>query len=311
MKYRFSFRLVQAAAVSVFLARAWQHLYWDAPYRTLFWDEAWMKGLIEPTLGIAWRDYVTSPQTDIFIQNLIMGTGWFYLACALVALFINRIGKVGRIVLWLGAANLLLLAALYCKEKFFFIGQLFEYSLQWGAPVMLAVLSKDPDRPWGGPFILFVKIAIALTFTCHGLYAVGFYPRPGNFLEMVMNILPVNETGAIHFLNTAGTLDFLLSIALFLPGRWPRLALAYAVFWGLATSVARVWAYFHWAFWDSVLKQWLHEAVMRFPHFLVPLALLVYLSIKNYGSRKTGLSSSWPVRQGQEWVHGTLGRGGN
>ncbi|MCO6487625.1 MAG: hypothetical protein J5I98_04360 [Phaeodactylibacter sp.] len=278
MDHRLPFRLVQAAAVSVFLGRAWQHLYWDAPYRALLWDEAWMKPLVEPVLGIGWREYVTSSQTDIFIQSLIAGTGWFYLACALAALFVGRLGRVGRAVLWVGAANLVLLAALYCKEKFFFAGQFFEYTLQWGAPVMLAVLAKNPDQPWPGRFVLFVKIAIALTFTCHGLYAVGFYPRPGSFLVMTLNILPVNETGAVHFLNTAGALDFLLSLALFLPGRWPRAALAYAAFWGLATSVARVWAHFHWEFWDNVLIQWLHESVMRFPHFLVPLALLLVLS---------------------------------
>lgn len=276
MNNRIPFLLIQAAAVAVFLGRAWQYLYWDAPYRALFWDEAWMKGLVEPTLGITWREYVTSPQTDAFIQNLITGIGWFYLACALAAVFVNRLGRVGRALLWLGAANLLFLAALYCKEKFFFIGQFFEYTLQWGAPVMLAVLARNPDKPWTSRFMLFVKLAIALTFTCHGLYAVGFYPRPGNFMDMVMNILPVNETGAIHFLNTAGTLDFLLSFALFLPGRWPMAALAYASFWGLATSLARLWAYFHWAFWDSALNQWLHESVMRFPHFLVPMALLLY-----------------------------------
>ena len=276
---RLPFRLVQAATVSVFLARAWQHLHWDAPYRALFWDEAWMKGLVEPTLGITWRAYVTSPQTDAFIQTLIVGTGWLYLVCALAALFVNRLGRVGRVLLWVGAANLFFLAGLYCKEKFFFIGQFFEYTLQWGTPIMLAILAKGPEKPWAARFVFFVKIAIALTFTCHGLYAVGFYPRPGNFLEMVMNILPVYETGAIHFLNTAGILDFLLSLALFLPGRWPLGALAYATFWGLATSLARVWAYFHWAYWDSALIQWLHETVMRFPHFLVPLALLIYFKM--------------------------------
>lgn len=287
MNKRIPFLLIQSAAVAVFLGRAWQHLIWDAPYRALFWDEAWMKGTVEFSLGITWREYVTSPQTDAFIQNLITATGWFYVACALAALFVNRLGRGGRAVLWIGAANLLLLAALYCKENFFFIGQFFEYTLQWGAPVMLAILARDPEKPWSKRFTLFVKVAVALTFTCHGLYAVGFYPRPGSFLFMVMNILPVGNTGAVYFLNTAGALDFLLSIALFLPGRWALAALAYASFWGFATSIARVWAYFYWDFWDSALKQWLHEAVMRFPHFLVPLALLMWLlSVKNKLSKR-------------------------
>ena len=128
---------------------------------------------------------------------------------------------------------------------------------------MLAVLVRDPDKPWSSGFIFLVKVAIASPATCHGFIRYRLLPQYGNFLEMVMNILPINETGC-HFLNTAGALDFLLSIAFsFLgAGRW---YIVYASFWG--TSIARVWAYFHWAFWDSVLKQWLHESVMRFPHF--------------------------------------------
>lgn len=277
------FLLVKMAAVSVFLGRAWQHIRWDAPYRALLWDEAWMKAPVEAMLGISWREYVSSNVVDAFIDGLVSATGWFYLLCALAALFIGRLGRVGRAILWIGAANLIFLAALYCKEKFLFIGQFFEYTLQWGAPAMLAILSKAPEKEWSPRFVLAVKVAIALTFTCHGLYAVGFYPRPGNFLEMVMNILPLNETGAIHFLNTAGALDFALSIALFLPGRFPLFALAYASFWGLATSIARFWAYFHLEYWDSALLQWLHEAVMRFPHFLIPLALLLCLAGRRRG----------------------------
>lgn len=277
------FLLVKMAAVSVFLGRAWQHIRWDAPYRALLWDEAWMKVPVEATLGISWREYVSSNVVDAFIDGLVSATGWFYLLCALAALFIGRLGRVGRAILWIGAANLIFLAALYCKEKFLFIGQFFEYTLQWGAPAMLAIISKAPEKEWSPRFVLAVKVAIALTFTCHGLYAVGFYPRPGNFLEMVMNILPLNETGAIHFLNTAGALDFALSIALFLPGRFPLLALAYASFWGLATSIARFWAYFHLEYWDSALLQWLHEAVMRLPHFLIPLALLLCLAGRRRG----------------------------
>lgn len=277
------FLLVKMAAVSVFLGRAWQHIRWDAPYRALLWDEAWMKAPVEAMLGISWREYVSSNVVDAFIDGLVSATGWFYLLCALAALFIGRLGRVGRAILWIGAANLIFLAALYCKEKFLFIGQFFEYTLQWGAPAMLAIISKAPEKEWSPRFVLAVKVAIALTFTCHGLYAVGFYPRPGNFLEMVMNILPLNETGAIHFLNTAGALDFALSIALFLPGRFPFFALAYASFWGLATSIARFWAYFHLEYWDSALLQWLHEAVMRFPHFLIPLALLLCLAGRRRG----------------------------
>lgn len=270
------FRIVQWSAIMVLLGRAWQHIYWDAPYRTLFWDEVWMKWPVENLLGRKWSDYVTDISTDQFIQDLIVGIGWFYLLAAIAAIFVLRLGKWGRGILWLASASLFLLAALYCKEKFFFIGQFFEYTLQFSAPALLAIVAQRDDRSFSPRLILFLKIAIALTFTCHGLYAIGYYPRPGHFVAMTMNILGVQDVGAIRFLQIAGVLDFVLSILIFLPEKWAKPALIYAVIWGLATSVARIWAFFYPETWDTVLLQWLHEAVMRAPHFLGPLALLYY-----------------------------------
>lgn len=269
------FRLAQWAAVAVFLARSWQHIYWDAPYRALFWDEAWLKWLVEGVFGLDWRTYVTSPDTDRLIQALVTGTGIFYLLCALAAIFINRLGRPGRIVLWMGSANLILLAFLYCKEKFLFSGQFFEYTLQWSTPLFLAILAQK--KSIGPGLVLWMKIAIALTFTCHGLYAVGYYPRPGQFMEMVMNILPLDEAGARQFLIGAGILDFVASVLVFWPGQAGRLALAYTIFWGLATTMARLLAYFHWNLWDSWAELWLHEVLMRLPHFLIPLGLYIHL----------------------------------
>jgi len=267
------FRILQLSAITVLLGRAWQHLYWDAPYRTFFWDEGWMKWPVETLLGCSWKDYVTNPQTDLWIQHLIVGTGWFYLLVALAAVFVLRLGKWGRGLLWLASLSLLFLAALYCKEKFFFIGQFFEYTLQFSAPALLAIVAARPQQSLTPKLILFLKIAIALTFTCHGLYAIGFYPRPGYFVSMTMSILGISDAAAAQFLVVAGVLDFVISIAIFFPPRIARPALVYAIFWGFSTSLARVWAYFYWETWDASLLQWLHETVMRCPHFLGPLVV--------------------------------------
>ncbi|MEN0005667.1 MAG: hypothetical protein AAF798_16070 [Bacteroidota bacterium] len=273
------FRLVQIATASVFLGRAWQHIVWDAPFRTLFWDEAWMRPLITGVLGWEWEAYATSPAVDAFISDLIVGFGWFYVLCAGVALGINYLGRIGRIILRLGGIGLIFLAFLYLKERFFFVGQFLEYTLQFSSPFLLVYLSQS--KPITKGFLTFVKIAIALTFTCHGLYAVGFYPRPGNFIGMVMNITGLEEGGAISFLNVVGILDFVLSVGLFLPFRWAVLpSVAYAAFWGFGTTIARVWANFYPDYWEQTLLQWLHESVYRIPHFILPLALLLfYLAI--------------------------------
>jgi hypothetical protein len=264
------FRILQWSAASVLFARGWQHLYWDAPFRTLLWDQAWMEGIIQTVFGMDWQAYVTHPNTDWWIQQLVFGTGVFYVLAGLVAITVQRWGRAGRVVLWISSFSLVLLAGLYCKEKFFFLGQFLEYALQFTAPAVLAWVAVAPERRFNRSLLLFLKVCIALTFTCHGLYAAGYYPRPGYFVFMVMSILGVDEVAAVYFLQVAAALDFILSVLIFLPGRVARIALAYAVFWGLSTTIARPWAYAYVATWDTVLLQWVHEAVMRFPHFLVP-----------------------------------------
>ncbi len=278
-KYRISaklFFLIQIAALCVFWGRAWQHWFWDAPYRSLLWDEVWMSGLVDALLGMNWEDYVTSTAVDRGIQTWIRITGIVYFLAGCAVLAIRYLGKWARTMIWFGLINLVLLSLLYFKERFFAVGQFFEYTLQMLAPFL--VLYADRKSVVGHRFILLLKWAILLTFTCHGLYAIGYYPRPVHFQEMVMNILKIPQSGVKYFLNAAGILDFLMSIMIFLP--WKRiqiLGLAYAVAWGFFTAIARVWAFVHFEYFSSSLHQWWYETVYRFPHFLLPLLVLLLL----------------------------------
>jgi len=286
--------LLQIAAVSVFLGRAWQHLFWDAPFRTLLWDEGWMKGIVEGGMGMSWDTYITSLEVDDNIQGLIKGTGIFYLICALIAGFIRQVPKWVARILWLGALSLTFLAALYCKEKFFSVGQFFEYSLQVGSPLFLyAMVYKSIylER-----LLLLMKIAIALTFVCHGLYAVNFYPRPGIFVDMFLNTLGTSEETAHSLLFVAGLLDFIISLLIFLPYKCARPAMAYAVFWGLATALARVTSFFDFSYAGESLYQWLHETVYRMPHFLIPLVAFILMGYLMEESKLESKSKSKYLR---------------
>lgn len=275
--------IVQIAAVCVFWGRAWQHLFWDAPYRTLLWDEVWMSGIVEALFGMVWKDYVTSAAVDQTIQTSIKVAGWIYFLAGLAIIFIKKLGRWGRILIWIGLIHLVFLSFLYFKERFFALGQFFEYSLQMLTPFLVLYFA---DRSYiTGKFVLVLKWGIVLTFTCHGLYAIGYYPRPVHFQEMVMNILPVQEKGAKAFLNLAGVLDFLLSVLLFLPyKRWQQIGLVYAIFWGFFTSIARIWAFVHWEYFASGMHQWWFQTVYRFPHFLIPLIVLLFISAKKEAS---------------------------
>ena len=271
--------IVQIAAVFLFLGRGWQHLFWDAPFRALFWDENWMDSIIETFFNTPWEDYITNRENDIRLQNFIKGIGVFYILCAFMAVFIKKWKKIAGVFMILGAASLFFLAALYCKERFFSVGQFFEFSIQFSTPVLLYMMVKKGEMTQ--KMILFLKIIIALTFICHGLYAINYYPQPGIFMDMILNILGISESNAVSFLTMAGVLDFVIGIGIFLPFRYSKYVLIYAILWAFATTIARVWAnlYFDF-FWESLHQCWF-EAAYRVPHFLIPLVLFLYYKKTN------------------------------
>lgn len=264
---------LRIAAVAVFLGRAWQHLRWDIPIRSLLWDEKLMRPLVEGALGLSWREWVTSADVDQWIAVAVKSGGWFYLAAALAAWFVRPGRRSLNAVVALGGLGLMFLAFFYTKEKFYHLGQFWEYSLQFGAPLLLLWFSAKPAPAPTRAQWLALRMAIALTFICHGLYAIGYYPRPGNFTEMVMVGFGVDEFTAVRILQAAGIADFVFSALLFVPWRPAQLAaVAYTLVWGALTTAARVWVYFWIAEPAVVLTQWLHESIYRLPHVLGPLA---------------------------------------
>ncbi len=269
--------LLQFATICVFLGRAWQHLVWDAPFRTLLWDEGLMKSFIEYCFSMPWQTYITSPEIDAMIQGLIKNTGWFYLICAIMAMFINKWKKIAGVFMILGSLSLILLAMLYCKERFFSIGQFFEYALQFLTPLFLYFTVKKGFVT--SRLLFYMKLAIAFTFVCHGLYAIGYYPRPGYFIEMTLNILNIEEDLAIKFLSFAGIMDFIIGIGIFLPFRYAKWIIIYAIIWGFFTTIARVWAYIELDYFIETSKQFIHESIYRVPHFVVPF--VVYKLMKD------------------------------
>jgi hypothetical protein len=267
--------ILRLATFLLFAGRAWQHLFWDAPFRALLWDQHIMKNIVLFFRGGTWQEYVSSAATDRYIQTAITLFGIFYAFMALVTLFIRR--RHVKQFLWLyilSSIALVFLAFLYTMEKFYHAGQFFEYAIQFTLPLLFWYSLTQRVKP--GRLLLFMKIAIALTFSAHGFYAAGFYPQPGVFVDMFISILHVSELVAVKMLFLAGILDFVLSVSLFVP-RLAKYALLYAALWGGLTAVARTWANFYFEFPLGSLHQNLYETLYRLPHMLVPLAAFFIL----------------------------------
>ena len=266
-------RILRWATFFIFFGRAYQHLFWDAPYRSFFWSESILQPVIEGFFSVSWQDYVTSPITDSIIQSIIKGNGILYAIAAGCALFINKINsKWVKYPLFIGATSLVILAILLTKEKFYHTAQFFEHSLQFGVPFVFTLLQIKPIQ--SDKIILCLKILTALTFASHGLYALGFYPVPGHFIDMLINILGLSEETSITVLYVAGVLDLIIAVLLFIP-KISIYAAGYAFVWGLLTALARVVANYSIDFPIQSLHQSLYETLYRLCHALIPLYILL------------------------------------
>ena len=123
--------LLRISCFFVFAGRAWQHLFWDAPFRAFFWDQQLLEGIVGVVTGLAWFEYVTHPATDQFINVLTRCLGVFYLLMALLTLWLRPGMRWAAKLYGLSAFLLAMLALLYYKEKFYHTAQFFEYALQF------------------------------------------------------------------------------------------------------------------------------------------------------------------------------------
>ncbi|SNR16687.1 DoxX-like family protein [Tenacibaculum jejuense] len=266
--------LLKLSVFFIFIGRAWQHLFWDAPYRTFFWDESLLKPVIENVFAISWTTYATSTTTDTFVQSLIIAKGVLYVIAAISSILITRSNKkLFRIPIFVGGISLVILTILLTKEKFYHFAQFFEHGIQFGLPFVLLYTLKENYNEQ--KVFLSLKVLIAVTFFSHGLYAFGAYPVPGKFVDMVINIFGCSESFALSFLYIAGVLDFILAVLIFLP-KFSKYALIYAVVWGLLTALARIVANFYIEFPLQSIHQNLYEVVYRLPHGLVPLLVVLH-----------------------------------
>lgn len=268
-------RLLIIACICLFAGRAVQHLFQDIPIRILLWDQLLMERVVN-AFGITWDEYIQNPQWDQRIQLLIKVFGLIYLTCLVFAIsLLSRSPKITRYssILVVGAFFLFLLSAIYFMDKFFRLGELMEYTCQWISPLLLYLLLHNKISEYQSVWAM--RLAVVFTFTGHGLYAIGFYPIPGNFIDMIIMSLGVTQSTAEIILTTAGWLDFILSLLVLLPYTY-RYAALYAFAWGALTAFARIWANFDADFSGQSFYQWLPEVLVRVPNAILPLCIYLY-----------------------------------
>lgn len=271
--------VLKISTVCIFLGRAYQYFFFDAPFREFFWDENLLSPIIEYLFKVSWHDYATNIKVDQYIRFFIKSNGILFFLAFISSIFINKKNvRFLKYPVYFGTFFIFILALLSYKERFFQLAQFFEFSIQIGTPLLLVSFINGEKKQ---RLLQKVKILIALTFGAHGLYALGFYPVPGHFIDMVINSIGVSENVAIIILYIAGILDLIIVAGVFVP-KVSKYILYYAMFWGTVTALARFTSFFDIQFIGQSFHQHVYKVIYRIPHGLIPfVAILISKSIIN------------------------------
>jgi hypothetical protein len=270
LKVEPSLCLVLGASLML-LGRGWKYFFFETSFREIFWSQKAFGWFIEDWLGIDWNSYLSTPFYDDRIVMFEKGLGLLLMSVAVMILFFSR-GKAVK--------GVLILVTLFQLPQAYFqfngVGYnwalMLEFSAQFFMPILLLLYLMDRKE-------LAIKlgvVVIAITFVCHGLYAAGVYNVPQKFLTMSIKTIGLNKSSSMLFLTIMGVLDFVATVMVFIKNFVARrIGLWYMVFWGFVTAVARPWAHFY-AF-DAARSLFQHfpDFLVRAPHFLLPIFLLV------------------------------------
>ena len=268
-------QLVRWATGLLFLAGIWQACFFDLPLRNLLWNEALLSGPLS-ALGIEWGDWVSGQGVNASVIYIQYAFASIY-ALGLMAIVWSRMpGRLGFVML--AAISNACLFLLDWPDHFYQLGYLFEIALRMGTPFVLYFLLRGRSFTWLNPAVRFL---IALTFLGHGLYALGYYPRPAAFVNWTSAGLNLSENTAIQLLNLVGILDLITAAWLIIPLQkmW-QLALYWIIPWAVLTTMARYWSNAGFTEFSYLLYRWTPEVLERMPHILLPLAIWFWLKAR-------------------------------
>ena len=276
--------LLRISAVLMFFGRAWEHFRWLGPYRDVFYNP---NGVFLKSVTFFTGESITEIYNNHFYENLVInfskGLGILFLLSGLIILFYERLCYF-KFIVYLGLLGLLFnYFGLLMGKHFDMWGMFFEHAGQFFAPVLFIMTRKELSNK----SIYLAQIAISVTFVSHGLFAVGYYPQPGHFADMLIVSFGIEEELARLILVVVGVLDFVFGAIILIPyGKLNsplkrtvfNLFVWYGIVWGFLTALARFYAPLKLdLLWSNVIQD-LHEFCIRIPHFIIPI--FIYYAVK-------------------------------
>lgn len=277
---------LRLGAFLCFAGWTWEHYYWEGPYGVILWHDSTFE--LATRFGVTWEEFVGSGADDGLVQIWISRMWWLYLACTVLTLTVRKKSWIQMSGLVAGSGLLIVLSyteyvAAQCQLPMFI-----EHGGQMLMPILLVMALAIGGRR--RITVIIAVLALIMTFAGHGSYAIGLWPTPGSFYAMMSLVLGVEYPTAQALLRTVGVIDFLVCIGICIPCT-RRASALYATVWGFLTAIARPIAGMSWElnYWGA--DQFLHEAVLRAPHFLIPLYLFLIWRPASVGYENNSSSS--------------------
>lgn len=270
-KHISSYSVLKIAVFLMFLGRAWQHFFVSPDYNYFFWQPGLFSWAAKLFWGLEWNEFLSNPSAQSDLKNFVKFIGVIYLISAFSVLKLHR--RWAKVLVLMSNALLIPFGFLHFAGFAYNWAMLVEFIAQFTVPLFLVFYSNNLTV--SKKYFFLLKVVIALTFTCHGLYAAGVFPVPQKFVSMTINSFGVNRDFALIYLKIAGWLDFIAALALFIPKiTIQKVGLWYMVFWGFVTALARLVANYYSFDAANSIMQWLHEFLIRAPHYLIPLVII-------------------------------------
>jgi hypothetical protein len=288
--------LLRYTTVLLLIGRAYEHIRWIGPYRDFFYNPIGFGKWYAEFIGRDLKDIYNDTFYESLLSSISSGIGVIFILGAIVVLFYEKLQRF-KWVIYLVLVFLFTTYMGYFMAKHFKMwGMLLEHALQFVTPILFLYLYKNQQNR-----ALYLGVwATAFTFYFHGLFAMGYYPQPGKFVDMVIASTGLTEDATRFLLDVAGYLDILLALVIVIPFlyftkhllefKWIRMVflsfLGYAIIWGFFTSIARVYySYNSSIFWHWMDQYWM-EFLVRTPHFMIPLVLFILVK-NNYSTLET------------------------
>jgi len=262
--------VLRAAALLCFAGWAWQHVYWEGPYGVLLWQPSTYE--FAEGVGADWDAFVGTAAGDGWVQRWVERMAWPFLVFPVLVCTVRRHSRWQMLVLLVGSLVLGVVAYAKYVGNLRELPMLLEHGSQVASPLLLVMaLSLGTGHR---AVVAVALAAFVATFAGHGAYALGLWPTPATFQGMTTVILGCEYDTTTAVLRIAGALDLLVCVGVLIPAVRVPCAL-YGVLWGLATALARPVAGMSTQLRYFGADQFVHEAVLRAPHFLIPLYLLL------------------------------------